>query len=87
MVSCECQRANSGLRLANPISTMNKNRNRKNQPPTVVGKRQPRNAKPKLAKRSEVVQAARNHPELNLLTGDDEFAYRETPARRSKAGR
>jgi hypothetical protein len=66
---------------------MNKSRNRKNQPPTVVGKHQPRNAKPKLAKRSEVLQAARNHPELNLSTGDDEFAYRETPARRSKAGR
>jgi hypothetical protein len=66
---------------------MNKNRNRRNQPPTVVGKHQPRDAKPKLAKRSEVVQAARNHPELNLATGDDEVASRERPTRRSKAGR
>jgi hypothetical protein len=66
---------------------MNKSRNRKNQPPTVVGTHQRRNAKPKLAKRSEVVQAARNHPELNLAATEDEVAYRETPSRRSKAGR
>jgi hypothetical protein len=48
----------------------NDQRNRKNQPPTGQGKHQPRRGDPdKLNKRSEVVQAQRGHPELNL--GDD----------------
>ncbi len=49
----------------------NDQRNRKNQPPTGEGKKQsPLRGEPrKLNKRSEVLQAQRNHPELNL--GDD----------------
>jgi hypothetical protein len=66
----------------------NDQRNRKNQPPTGQGKHQPRRGEPdKLNKRSEVVQAQRNHPELNL--GDDaaEDAGTETPRPPRKAGR
>src|SRR5687768_6125693 len=50
------------------VTMPNKSRNRKNQPPTGQGKRQsshlgqPR----KLSKRSDVLQAQRGHPELNL---------------------
>jgi hypothetical protein len=70
----------------------NKNRNRKNQPPTGQGKRQAPNlgAPRKLAKRSEVVQAQRDHPELNLGDSDDEAAFREgdqANPMRPKAGR
>jgi hypothetical protein len=70
----------------------NSNRNRKNQPPTGQGKHQsshlgePR----KLAKRSDVLQAQRNHPELNLGDSDEEAAYSEGDQpnpNRPKAGR
>jgi hypothetical protein len=70
----------------------NKSRNRKNQPPTGYGKKQPRSqgSPLKLRKRSEVVQAQRGHPELNLGDADEEAAWRsgapEHP-RRPKAGR
>jgi hypothetical protein len=71
---------------------VNKNRNRKNQPPTGEGKRQSRNlGEPrKLARRSEVVQAQRHHPEINLGDSGEEAAARENDQRnpkRSKAGR
>ena len=71
---------------------VNKNRNRKNQPPTGQGKHQsPYLGEPrKLSKRSEVVQAQRNHPELNLGDSDEEAASLEgdvpNPSR-PKAGR
>jgi hypothetical protein len=71
---------------------VNDNRNRKNQPPTGQGKHQsthqgePR----KLGKRSDVVQAQRGHPELNLGDSDEEAASSDgeqpNPAR-PKAGR
>jgi hypothetical protein len=70
---------------------VNSNRNRKNQPPTGEGKHQsahlgePR----KRDKRSEVLQAQHDHPELNL--GDaEEGASRDGDQRnpaRPKAGR
>jgi hypothetical protein len=71
---------------------VNKNRNRKNQPPTGEGKRQSayRGEPRKLAKRSEVVQAQRDHPELNLLGSEEEAAYSEGEQlnpKRPKAGR
>jgi hypothetical protein len=58
---------------------MNKNRNRKNQPPTGEGKHQSRfRGEPrKIVKRSEVVQAQRGHPELNLGDAGEEAAFRE----------
>jgi hypothetical protein len=71
---------------------MNKNRNRKNQPPTAEGKRQAtfRGEPRKLNKRSDVVQAQRGHPELNIGDTDEETAFhggdRLNPAR-PKAGR
>jgi hypothetical protein len=70
----------------------NKNRNRKNQPPTGEGKRQsPHRGEPrKLMKRSEVLQAQRHHPELNLGDTDEETAFREGDElnpNRPKAGR
>ena len=71
---------------------VNKGRNRKNQPPTGEGKRQsPYRGEPrKLMKRSEVLQAQRYHPELNLGDADEEAAYREGDElnrKRPKAGR
>ena len=69
-----------------------KNKNRRNQPPTGEGKHQstaygePR----KLEKRSDVLQAQRNHPELNLGDADEEAALREGDElnpNRPKAGR
>ena len=70
----------------------NNNRNRKNQPPTGEGKRQsPFRGEPrKLGKRSEVVQAQRGHPELNLGDSDAEAAAAGGDQRnpgRPKAGR
>jgi hypothetical protein len=70
----------------------NNNRNRKNQPPTGEGKKQSpmRGAGRKLAKRSEVVQAQRHYPELNLADSDDEAAFdqgEERNPKRPKAGR
>jgi hypothetical protein len=70
----------------------NVNRNRRNQPPTGEGKKQSplKGAALKLTKRSEVTQAQRGHPELNIGTSDDEVArdegLRRNP-RREKAGR
>lgn len=71
---------------------VNDNRNRKNQPPTGEGKHQSPSSgeSRKLSKRSEVVQAHRNHPELNLADSDEELAYREGDqprSKRHKAGR
>lgn len=71
---------------------VNKNRNRKNQPPTGQGKHQsPNLGEPrKLSKRSEVVQAQRHHPEINLGDSAEEAASRESNQRnpkRHKAGR
>lgn len=71
---------------------VNSNRNRKNQPPTGQGKHQSRErGEPhKLEKRSDVLQAQRNHPELNLGDADEEAALREEDRRnpdRPKAGR
>ena len=70
----------------------NDNRNRRNQPPTGEGKKQSpgRGAARKLGKRSEVVQAQRGHPELNLGTTADEDARdngEERSPHRPKAGR
>jgi hypothetical protein len=70
----------------------NKNKNRRNQPPVGQGKKQsvflgePR----KLEKRSEVLQAQRHHPELNLGDTDEETASAEGDRlnpNRPKAGR
>jgi len=57
----------------------NKNRNRKNQPPTGEGKHQSRfRGEPrKLGKRSDVLQAQRDHLELNLGDSDEEAAFRD----------
>lgn len=66
----------------------NTNKNKKNQPPTGEGKKQsPRSgAEHKLEKRSEVLQAQRGHPELNMGTDEDETTPRSNP-KRTKAGR
>ena len=71
---------------------VNSNRHRKNQPPTGQGKQQSRflGEPRKLAKRSDVVQAQRDHPELNLGDSAEEAAYQEGDQRnpkRPKAGR
>jgi hypothetical protein len=66
----------------------NTNRNRRNQPPTGEGKRQPRvgGEAAKRMKRSEGPQAQRHHPELNL--GEAEGPGGSPPnVRRTKAGR
>lgn len=73
------------------VNMANKSRNKLNQPPTGQGKKQsPKLGAPqKLDKRSEVLQAQRNHPELNMGTNEDEAARggsTENPKRR-KAGR
>ncbi|PYQ77906.1 MAG: hypothetical protein DMG02_02310 [Acidobacteria bacterium] len=78
--------------LRDLIVMTNPNRNRKNQPPTGQGKHQSRylGEPRKLGKRSDVVQAQRGHPELNLGDSDEEAAYREGDQRnpkRPKAGR
>jgi hypothetical protein len=70
----------------------NSNRNRVNQPPTGVGKKQSSHLgdPDKVGKRSEVLQAQRGHPELNLATTKDEAAADDGPQRnprRMKAGR
>jgi hypothetical protein len=71
---------------------VNSNRNRRNQPPTGEGKHQsPHRGEPrKLDKRSDVVQAQRHHPELNLGDSGEEAAHMEGDERnpkRPKAGR
>ena len=70
----------------------NDNKNRKNQPPSGEGKHQSRfQGEPrKLGKRSEVLQAQRNHPELNLGDADEEAASAggdKLNPKRHKAGR
>jgi len=70
----------------------NKSKDKKNQPPTGEGKKQsPGPGRDmELDKRSEVLQAQRGHPELNMGTDEDlEPAERdEVPSRnRTKAGR
>lgn len=70
----------------------NKSRNKLNQPPTGQGKKQsPELGEPKkLGKRSEVLQAQRGHPELNM---DDSAVEPGVPMeqidnpKREKAGR
>ena len=71
---------------------VNKSRDRRNQPPTGEGKHQsPHLGGPrKLAKRSDVLQAQRYHPELNLGDADEEAAFGEGDQlnpKRPKAGR
>jgi hypothetical protein len=70
----------------------NSNRNRVNQPPTGAGKKQSTHLgdPEKASKRSEVLQAQRGHPELNLGSTADEAAAADGPQRnprRMKAGR
>ena len=70
----------------------NKNRNKKNQPPTGQGKKQSTHlgAPHKIEKRSDVLQAQRGHAELNVGSRDEEAAFdsgdRLNPSR-PKAGR
>jgi hypothetical protein len=70
----------------------NASRNRKNQPPTGKGKNQPRldNAPRTLNSSSEVVQAQRGHPELNVGDAEEEAATADRAQNapsRPKAGR
>ncbi len=65
---------------------------KKNQPPTGEGKEQSPNVgeAQKLDKRSEVLQAQRNHPDLNQGTGDEDSLQTQdmdVPQKREKAGR
>jgi hypothetical protein len=68
---------------------VNNNRNRKNQPPTGEGKKQSvfRGEPRKLQKRSEVLQAQRNHPELNLGEEAGVAEGNQPNPNRPKAGR
>jgi hypothetical protein len=70
---------------------VNKGRNKLNQPPTSQGKKQsPGLGQPqKLSKRSDVLQAQRNHPEPNFGTNKDEAAHGQSTRnpKRKKAGR
>ena len=71
----------------------NKSKNKINQPPTGAGKHQSvaPGVNNELKKRSEVVQAQRNHPEENIGDSREEMANRfpdrEDNPNRSKAGR
>lgn len=70
----------------------NQSRNKKNQPPTDEGKEQsPNKGKAQeLNKRSDVLQAQRNHPELNIGSDDEEAAQTQdmdVPQKRERAGR
>jgi len=71
----------------------NKSKNKVNQPPTGEGKHQSpySGQENKLRKRSEVLQAQRNHPEENIGSMDDEMALGEPLQKhnpnRPKAGR
>jgi hypothetical protein len=65
---------------------------KKNQPPTGEGKKQSPNdgSAQELDKRSEVLQAQRNHPELNMETDDetaDQAQDMDVPQKRDRAGR
>ncbi len=82
----------SAFGLYYAMDMANPNRNRRNQPPTGQGKHQSRflGEPRKLGKRSDVLQAQRGHPELNLGDADEEAALREGDQRnpkRPKAGR
>ncbi|HZH29587.1 MAG TPA: hypothetical protein VEY11_02255 [Pyrinomonadaceae bacterium] len=71
----------------------NKSRGKVNQPPTGEGKKQSaeQGAEIKLGKRSEVVQAQHDRPDLNVGTDEDEAAATpktgEGNPNRPKAGR
>lgn len=71
----------------------NKSKNKLNQPPAGQGKKQSPTAGRdiELNKRSEVLQAQRGHPELNMGSSEDrELAERGEPTenpKRKKAGR
>ena len=71
----------------------NQSRNKKNQPPTGQGKKQSKSLgrESEMDKRSEVMQAQRGHPELNMGTGEDLEPAERTGAaanpKRPKAGR
>jgi len=70
----------------------NKSKDKKNQPPTGEGKKQSTmlGRESELDKRSEVLQARRGHPELNVGTDEDvepaERSGRATNPNRTKAG-
>jgi hypothetical protein len=71
----------------------NQSKNKKNQPPTGAGKKQSTRlgSESEMDKRSEVLQAQRGHPELNMGTEEDlEPAERTGESQnpnRPKAGR
>jgi hypothetical protein len=75
-----------GACLASPFCMVNRNRKKKNDPPTGEGKHQSpfAGAPRKLAKRSDVVQAQRGHPELNLGSSDEEAAAMDGDVRNPK---
>lgn len=71
---------------------MSNSHNRKNQPPTGEGKEQSPNVgqAQELDKRSEVLQAERNHPEMNMESDDvntDHVQDMDVPQKRDRAGR
>lgn len=71
---------------------MSNSHNRKNQPPTAQGKEQSPNVgqAQELDKRSEVLQAERNHPEMNLEAENesaDMVQDMDVPQKRDRAGR
>lgn len=74
-----------GAGLASCTRMPNTNRNRKNQPPTGVGKKQPRRTAAKADKRSVVAQAAPNRAELNYPGSEEETGRPRSV--RQKAGR
>ena len=89
---CSSEALRVAARLRQAGNMANLTRNRKNQPPTGQGKHQSRylGEPRKLGKRSDVLQAQRGHPELNLGDSDEETASREGDQRnpkRPKAGR
>ena len=71
----------------------NQSKNKKNQPPTGEGKKQSTRlgSESEMDKRSEVLQAQRGHPELNMGTEEDlepaERTGRSDNPKRPKAGR
>lgn len=70
----------------------NQSRDKKNQPPTGEGKEQSPNSgtATEQDKRSEVLQAERNHPEMNMEADDesaDTVQDMDTPQKRQRAGR
>jgi len=71
----------------------NSSKNKKNQPPTGQGKKQSKTlgSESEMDKRSEVLQAQRGHPELNMGTEEDlepaERTGQTANPNRPKAGR